>query len=175
MIDKISAKFGRQLWETPIGFKYICDRMLESDVVLGGEESGGIATKLHLPERDATVSALLLAEVMAWHGKRLGQLVTMLHHEFGEHHYGRADLTLKQGQKEKAIGHFADAKFKQFLDWPIIRREDLDGVKIYLGDVGWAMVRASGTEPMLRIYAETTRAEITRRLLDEVTTFVRSL
>ena len=113
MIDKISAKFGRQVWETPIGFKYICDRMLESDVVLGGEESGGIATKLHLPERDATVSALLLAEVMAWHGKRLGDLVAMLHHEFGEHHYGRVDLTLKDGQKEKAIERFADAKFKR--------------------------------------------------------------
>jgi phosphomannomutase len=175
MIDKISARFGRQLWETPIGFKYICDRMLENDVVLGGEESGGIATKLHLPERDATVSALLLAEVMAWHGKRLGQLVTMLHHEFGEHHYGRADLTLKHGQKEKAIAHFADGRLRHFLEWPIVRREDLDGVKIYLGDVGWAMVRASGTEPVLRVYAETVRAETTRRLLHEVTAFVRGL
>lgn len=175
MIDKISAKFGRQLWETPIGFKYICDRMLESDVVLGGEESGGIATKLHLPERDATVSALLLAEVMAWHGKRLGELVAMLRREFGEHHYGRADLTLKDGQKEKAIAHFENEKFKHLLDWPIVRREDLDGVKVYLGDVGWALVRASGTEPMLRIYAETTRAETTRRVLDEVTASVRRL
>ncbi len=175
MIDKISAKFGRQLWETPVGFKYICDRMLESDVVLGGEESGGIATKLHLPERDATVSALLLAEAMAWHGKHLGDFVAMLHHEFGGHHYGRVDLTVKDGQKEKAIRRFADAKFKHFLDWPIARREDLDGIKVYLGDVGWAMIRASGTEPMLRIYAETTRAETTKRVLDEVTAFVRKL
>jgi phosphomannomutase len=175
MIDKLSAKFGRQVWETPIGFKYVCDRMLESDVVLGGEESGGIATKLHLPERDATVSALLLAEVMAWHGKRLGELVAMLHQEFGEHHYGRVDLTLKDGQKEKAIAHFADVKVKHFMDWPITRRENLDGVKVYLGDVGWAMVRASGTEPMLRVYAETTRAETTKRVLDEVTTLVRKL
>jgi phosphomannomutase len=175
MIDKISAKFERQVWETPIGFKYVCDRMLESDVLLGGEESGGIATKLHLPERDATVSALLLAEVMAWHGKRLGDLVAMLHHEFGEHHYGRVDLAVKDGQKEKAIERFADAKFKNFLNWPIVRREDMDGVKVYLGDAGWAMVRASGTEPMLRIYAETNRAETTRRVLDEVTAFVRKL
>jgi phosphomannomutase len=175
MIDKIAAQFGRQVWETPIGFKYICDRMLESDVLLGGEESGGIATKLHLPERDATVSALLLAEVMAWHDKRLGDLVAMLHHEFGEHHYGRVDLILKDGQKEKAIERFADAKFNHFLDWPIIRREDMDGVKVYLGEVGWTMLRASGTEPMLRIYAETTRTEITKRVLDEVTASVRKL
>ena len=175
MIDKVSARFGRQLWETPIGFKYICDRMLESDVVLGGEESGGIATKLHLPERDATVSALLLAEVMAWHGKRLGDLVAMLHREFGEHHYGRVDLKVREGQKEKAIERFSDGKFKKFLDWPIVCREDLDGIKVYLGDVGWAMIRASGTEPMLRVYAETTRAATTKHVLDEVTTFIRNL
>jgi phosphomannomutase len=175
MIDKIAEKLGRKVWETPVGFKYVCDRMLQSDIVLGGEESGGIATKLHLPERDATVSALLLAEVMAWHGKRLGELVAMLHREFGEHHYGRVDLTLKDGQKEKAIERFADAKFARLLDWPIVRREDLDGIKIYLGDVGWAMVRASGTEPMLRVYAETTRAETTRRVLDEITSSVRKL
>jgi phosphomannomutase len=175
MIDKIAAQFGRKVWETPIGFKYICDRMLESDILLGGEESGGIGTKLHLPERDATVSALLLAEVMAWHGKRLGELVAMLHREFGEHQYGRVDLTVKAGQKEKALAYFADTKRKRVLDWPIVRREDLDGVKVYLGEIGWVLVRASGTEHMLRIYSETTQPETTRRVLDEVTSLVRKL
>src|SRR6202007_1222922 len=90
MIDKIAAQFGRKVWETPIGFKYICDRMLESDILLGGEESGGIGTKLYLPERDATVNALLLAEVMAWHGKSLGELVALLSHKFGGRSYNRA-------------------------------------------------------------------------------------
>ncbi|MGC2332962.1 MAG: hypothetical protein WA581_16025, partial [Candidatus Acidiferrales bacterium] len=175
MIDKIAGKFGRKVWETPIGFKYICDRMLEGDIVVGGEESGGIGTKLHLPERDATVSALLLAEVMAWHGRPLGELVAMLHREFGEHHYGRVDLTLRDGQKEKAIARFSDQKFRKLLDWPIVRREDLDGVKVYLGDIGWVMVRASGTERMLRVYSETTRPETTRRVLAEVTTLVQKL
>ncbi len=175
MIDKIAAKFGRKLWETPIGFKYICDRMLEGEIVVGGEESGGIATKLYLPERDATVSALLLAEVMAWHGKRLDELVAMLHSEFGEHHYGRVDLTLRDGQKEKAIARFSDAKFQKLLDWPIVRREDMDGVKVYLGEIGWVMVRASGTERMLRVYSETTRPETTQRVLAEVTALVQKL
>src|SRR6202030_281434 len=137
-IDKIAAKFGRKVWETPIGFKYICDCMLEGDVLIGGEESGGIGTKLHLPERDATVNALLLAEVMAWHGKRLGELVAMLHSEFGEHHYGRTDLALKAGQKEKALEYFSNPKLTQLLDWPVVKREDLDGIKLYLGQVGWA-------------------------------------
>ncbi|HUA00526.1 MAG TPA: phosphoglucomutase/phosphomannomutase family protein [Candidatus Aquilonibacter sp.] len=175
MIDKISGKFGRKVWETPIGFKYICDRMLEGDIVVGGEESGGIGTKLYLPERDATVSALLLAEVMAWHGKRLGELVAMLHREFGEHHYGRVDLELREGQKEKAIARFSDAKFARLLDWPIVRREDLDGVKVYLGEIGWVMVRASGTERMLRVYSETKGPETTRRILEEVATLVQKL
>ncbi|MGD1211939.1 MAG: phosphoglucomutase/phosphomannomutase family protein [Candidatus Acidiferrales bacterium] len=175
MIDRISEKFGRKVWEMPIGFKHICDRMLESDIVIGGEESGGIGTKLHLPERDATVSALLLAEVMAWHGKRLGELVAMLHREFGEYHYGRVDLTLKQGQKERAVELFLDVGFDRLLDWPIVRRENLDGVKVYLGDIGWVMVRASGTERMLRVYSETTRPETTQRVLDKVTALVKSL
>jgi len=175
MVDKIAERFGRKVWEMPIGFKHICDRMLQSDILLGGEESGGIGTKLYLPERDGAVNALLLAEVMAWHDKRLGDLVAMLHREFGEHHYGRVDLTLKDGQKERAIARFADAEFDRLLDWPIVRREDLDGVKVYLGDIGWVMVRASGTERMLRVYAETTRLETTRRVLDEVTALVQRL
>ncbi len=175
MIDKIAAKLGRKVWETPIGFKYICERMLEGDIVLGGEESGGIGTQLYLPERDASVSALLLAEVMAWHGKRLGELVNMLRREYGEHHYGRVDLTLDEGQKEKALEYFAAPKLARFLDWPVVRREDLDGVKIYLGDIGWAMVRASGTEPMLRVYSETTRPETTQRILKEISALARGL
>jgi phosphomannomutase len=175
LIDKIAASFGRKVWETPVGFKYVCDRMLESDVLLGGEESGGIGTKLHLPERDASVNALLLAEVMAWHGKSLGELVAKLHTEFGEHHYGRVDLTLKNGQKEKALEYFGGPALKAFVDWPITHRENLDGIKIYLGEIGWVMVRASGTEHMLRIYSETARPETTRLLLDEVTRKVSSL
>ena len=175
MIDKIAAQFGRKVWETPIGFKYICDRMLEGDILLGGEESGGIGTKLYLPERDATVNALLLAEVMAWHGKHLGELVAMLQGEFGQHHYGRVDLTLKSGQAERALTHFAAPKLNHFLDWPVARRENLDGIKIFLGDIGWVMVRASGTEHMLRVYSETTRPETTRRVLEEVAKLVRAI
>ena len=174
MLDKIAAKFGRKIFETPIGFKYICELMLERDILLGGEESGGIGTKLYLPERDATVMALLLTEVMAWHRKSLGELVAQLHAEFGEHHYGRVDLELKPGQKERAIAHFADAKMARLLDWPIARREDLDGIKLYLGAIGWVMLRASGTEPMLRVYSETTSPAATRRILDETCTIVRS-
>jgi phosphomannomutase len=175
LIDKLAAKFGRTLREVPIGFKYICELMLEQNILVGGEESGGIGTNLYLPERDATVSALLLAELMAWHGKSLGELLGALHAEFGEYHYGRVDLDLKPGQKEKAIEHFSDGKVKKLLDWPIARREDMDGIKLYLGEAGWVMVRASGTENLLRVYSETNKPETTRRVLSSVTEVVRNL
>ncbi len=181
MLDKIAAKFGRQIYEVPIGFKYICEMMLERDILLGGEESGGIGTKLYLPERDATVTALLLVELMAWHGKGLGELVRDLQKEFGEHHYGRVDLELKPGQKERAIAYFSDAPssgkkpLTRWLDWEIIRRENMDGIKLYLGEIGWLLVRASGTESMLRLYAETSRPGTTRRILDETAAFVQNL
>lgn len=174
MIDKIAKKFGRALFETPIGFKHICALMLERDILLGGEESGGFATKMYLPERDATVSALLLAEVMAWHGQRLGDLVRMLHAEFGEHHYGRVDLELRKGQKEKAIEHFG-SRVGKLLEWQIARRENLDGHKLYLEDGGWILVRASGTEQMLRVYVETRNPEMTARVLEEACGQIRDL
>jgi phosphomannomutase len=149
--------------------------MLEGNILLGGEESGGIGTKLYLPERDATVSALLLAEVMAWHRKSLGELVALLHAKFGEHHYGRVDLELRPGQKERALEYFSDSNLARIGEWPIVRREDLDGIKVYVGELGWVMVRASGTEHMLRVYSETTRPETTKRLLNEVSALVQSL
>jgi len=175
LIDKLATKFGRKLHETPIGFKYICELMLEQNILIGGEESGGIGTSLYIPERDATVSALLLAELMAWHGESLGELLAALTAEFGEYHYGRVDLDLKPGQKEKAIAHFADAKLTRILDLPVVRREDMDGIKLYLGAAGWVMVRASGTETLLRVYCETSRLVTRQRVLDAVTKIVHAL
>ena len=175
LIDKLATKFGRKLHEVPIGFKYICELMLEQNILIGGEESGGIGTSLYLPERDATVSALFLAELMAWHGKSLGELLTALHAEFGEYHYGRVDLDLKPGQKEKAIAHFSNGKLDRLLGLPVVRREDMDGIKVYLGEAGWVMVRASGTENLLRVYSETSKPETTHRVLNAVTQIVHEL
>src|SRR6516165_10375286 len=175
LIDKLAAKYGRKLHEVPIGFKYICELMLEQNILIGGEESGGIGTSLYLPERDATVSALFLAELVAWHGKSLGELLAALHAEFGEYHYGRVDLELKPGQKEKAIAHFSDGKVSHLVDFPVVQRENLDGIKLYLGEVGWVMVRASGTENVLRIYSETGKPETTSRVLTSVASLVETL
>jgi alpha-D-glucose phosphate-specific phosphoglucomutase len=174
LIDKLAAKLGRKVHEVPIGFKYICELMLEQNILIGGEESGGIGTSLYLPERDATVSALFLAELMAWHGKDLGELISGLYEEFGEHHYGRVDLDVTARQKEAAMAWLSDGDAKNTLEWPIVRKETMDGVKLYLGEIGWVMVRASGTENLLRVYAETSQQQATRRVLDAVTDRIHS-
>lgn len=175
LIDKLAAKFGRKLHEVPIGFKYICELMLEQSILIGGEESGGIGTSLYLPERDATVCALFLAELMAWHGKSLGDMLRALYAEFGEYHYGRVDLDVAPAQKQKAVAHFSDSKLTRFLDWPVSRRENMDGIKIYLGEIGWLLVRASGTENLLRVYCEMSKQDLTQRVLDAVSKLVRTL
>ena len=175
LIDKLGAKFGRKLHEVPIGFKYICELMLEQNILIGGEESGGIGTSLYLPERDATVSALFLAELMAWHGKSLGQLLAELHAEFGEYHYGRVDLDVQPSQKEKAVAHFSSDKTTTLGDWPITHRENMDGIKVYITDLGWVMVRASGTENLLRVYSETSTRATTQQALAVVTKLVHAL
>jgi phosphomannomutase len=149
--------------------------MLQRDILIGGEESGGIGTSLYLPERDASVSALFLAELMAWHGKSLGELLAVLHAEFGEFRYGRIDLDVRRGQKEKAIAYFTSEKTKRVDSWDVTRRENMDGIKLYLGDIGWVLVRPSGTENLLRIYSETSLAATTKRVLQATVAAVNAL
>lgn len=175
LIDKLAARLGRTIHEVPIGFKYICELMLDTNILIGGEESGGIGTNLYLPERDATVSALLLAELMAWHGQQLGQMLDALEAEFGGHYYGRRDMNVRPAQKELAMKHFASRRFSRLLDWTVTRREDLDGVKVFFGDAGWLLVRASGTEHLLRVYAEMDSQQSMERVLAAVAAEISAL
>lgn len=178
LIDKLAVKLGRKLHELPIGFKYVCELMLEQNILIGGEESGGIGTSLYLPERDATVSALFLAELMAWHGKSLGEMLTNLYREFGDFHYRRVDLDVTARQKDQAIAWFSDNSTSKIGKWRVANRESIDGVKLYLsdsgGEIGWVLVRASGTENLLRVYSETSLLETTESVLDAVKSHVHS-
>ena len=183
MLDRICLKHGRELIEHGIGFKYVCDCMLEREIVMGGEESGGIGFQRHLPERDGLLNSLLLAEVMAEEGKTLGQLVADLQEEYGEHQYGRIDLDLPEEVKNGAIARAKALKPGDpvFAGMPIYCQEDLDGVKFYLDNPEamskpkaaetWLLLRASGTEPLMRIYTESCSKESVAKLLDSARGF----
>jgi phosphomannomutase len=183
MLDRICKKYGRELLEHGIGFKFVCDYMLEREIVMGGEESGGIGFQRHLPERDGLLNALLLANVMAEEGKTLGQLVADLQAEYGEHHYGRIDLHIPDDIKNAAIARARalNAGDPAFGSIAIVRRETLDGVKFYLdmpeaqgkpnAAETWILFRASGTEPLMRIYTESVSPEAVNRLLESGRTF----
>lgn len=174
MIDRLAEKYGVPLHETPIGFKHIADLMLERDLLAGGEESGGIGIRPHLPERDGLLISLLLAEIMASEGKALAECVADLQKEFGPLHYRRVDLHLDPAQKQRAQVFLARDDLRTLGDWKVVGREDLDGIKLYLLNAGWVLTRASGTEPVLRIYAEAPTPELAARVVRTVENLVRS-
>ena len=183
MLDRICAKHGRELIEHGIGFKFVCDYMLEREIVMGGEESGGIGFQRHLPERDGLLNALLLANVMAEEGKTLGQLVADLQAEYGEHQYGRIDLHIPDDIKNGAIARARALTIGDsvFAGMKILRQENLDGVKFYLDNPEaaskpnaaetWLLLRASGTEPLMRIYTESCSKESVAKLLESARAF----
>ena len=180
MLDRICAKYGRNLIECPIGFKYICDLMLERDILIGGEESGGIGITRHMPERDGILNSLLMAHIMAEEGKPLGQLVSDLQQKYGQHHYGRLDLHLSHAVKDDAMRR-AGAKPGRIGSFGVQKVETLDGVKFFLdaptygnGAEAWVLVRASGTEPLLRIYCEAASRELVSQILKETEAFVQA-
>ncbi len=176
LVDKLAARYSLPLYETPIGFKYICDRMLSTDILIGGEESGGIGIpSLGGPERDGILMSVLLAEAMAYYGKSLGELVAELHREFGPHHYGRVDLELRPDQKDRAVEEVSRESLDRFVGYGLLRRENMDGVKLYLENGAWLLVRPSGTEPLLRVYVEAESQEAVREALSRTEKFVRGL
>ena len=181
MVDRIAKKHGRRLHECPIGFKYIADLMMDHEIVIGGEESGGIGYSRYLPERDGILNALLLANVMAEEKKPLGQLVADLQKEFGPHYYGRRDLHIPDSVKQAAITRASAETTTRLGRYNIVRKEDMDGVKLFLeapapqnGAEPWVLLRASGTEPLLRVYSEAASPELVSEILGQAESFVNT-
>ena len=181
MLDRIAAKHGRRLHEHGIGFKYVCDLMLEREILVGGEESGGIGISRHLPERDGLLNTLLIANVMADERKTLGELVDGLQEEFGEHQYGRIDMHIAEPLKQSAIRR-AQAGLGEIAGMKVLRVETLDGIKFFLENSEcagrpnaaetWLLLRASGTEPLLRVYCESCSEGAVSRILAAAREFV---
>jgi phosphomannomutase len=181
MLDRIAAKHGRKLLEHGIGFKYVVDLMLAQEILIGGEESGGIGISKHLPERDGLLNSLLLANVMADEKKTLGELVAALQAEYGEHQYGRVDMHITEELKQSAIFR-AGQGVRDFAGMKVLRVETLDGIKFFLENAAcagkpnaaetWLLLRASGTEPLLRVYCESCTVESVQSVLKAAQEFV---
>ncbi len=166
IIPKMCAKYKLKLHETPIGFKHLCRLMTERNIIIAGEESGGIGIQNHLPERDGIFNGLLLAEIMAVRRMKLSKLVQELFDEFGEHHYDRVDVHMSQKDKEKVLNKYS-SPIKKIGSFQIRKVDKADGFKYYVDD-GWVMIRASGTEPLVRFYAESNDPKKVRALLAAV-------
>jgi len=155
-VEKLCKHFGLESETVKIGFKYICEIMLHDDVLLGGEESGGIAIKGHIPERDGIWIGLVIWEFMAKSGKTLEQLIDEVYQIVGAFSFERSDLHLKEDVKNRIVENTAKGAYKQFGKYNVRKVVDTDGYKYFFDDENkeWLLIRASGTEPVLRTYAE---------------------
>ncbi len=167
MINRLAEKYGLEVIETPVGFNYIAEWMLQDDVLIGGEESGGISFKGHIPEGDGILMGLLLTEIVAESGVPLDEMVADLLAEVGPAHYKRVDLRLSRPiVKEKMVKQLAEDAPSSIGGVEISSVNTMDGVKYLLADDSWLLIRPSGTEPVLRVYAEAREPEQVSRLLE---------
>jgi phosphomannomutase len=175
VIELLAGKLGLEVLETPVGFKYITDAFLEGQadedraVLIGGEESGGLSSRGHIPERDGLLNSLLMIEAMAASGKSLPELFADIEAEVGfRHHYDRADLHLSDRFDKAAL--LAEAQtFAEVAGRSVEGVNTRDGVKLTLAGGASAMFRASGTEPVVRVYVEAQSEDDLRAILDEAT------
>jgi alpha-D-glucose phosphate-specific phosphoglucomutase len=154
MIDRLGEKYGCPVYETPVGFVYLGPKMMETDALTAGEESGGYAFRGHIPERDGILSGLLLLEAMVRTGRRPSELLAALYAEVGPHEYDRVDITLRGDEREAIRERVAAAEPGNIAGFRVESRDTVDGFRFHLEGGWWLLLRFSGTEPLLRIYAE---------------------
>jgi phosphomannomutase len=154
MVDKMCAFYGLPLVETGVGFKYICAEMLKGGVLLGAEESGGIGFAHHIPERDGIAAGLMLLELLASEKISVNKMLAKLERQFGPYHYGRIDTHFPLEQRAALMEFLKNNPPAKLLRSPLASLKSFDGVKYVAEDSSWLMLRGSGTEPVLRIYAE---------------------
>ncbi len=167
MLARMAERYGLPIETTPIGFKYIAPKMITGKVLVGGEESGGIAVMGHIPERDGIYIGLLIAEIMVERQKKLSELVQELFDEFGPHYFYREDLHMTEEVKQRIMQRLQEEGLQHVAGEPVVSVETLDGIK-FRTPSGWVLVRPSGTEPVLRVYAESTTLEKARAMVQEI-------
>lgn len=164
-ITALANAYGLDIEITKIGFKYICEKMVTENVLVGGEESGGIAIKGFIPERDGIWIGLTLWEFMAKTGKSLDDLIKEVYEVVGSFAMGRIDLHITEEIKQNVLANCKAGKYTTFGNYTIEKVEDLDGFKFHLGNGEWVMIRASGTEPVLRVYSESSTQDKAEAIL----------
>jgi phosphomannomutase len=165
LIYKVARKLGLTVHETPIGFKYICDIMRKENVLIGGEESGGIAFQDYLFERDGMLSGLLLMEMMAMRGQTFEEILRNVEKEFGKLYYVRNDINYPNELKPKLFDRLKTRPPQEFAGHKVKKVNSADGMKFTFDDDSWLLFRLSGTEPILRIYSEATSQELAETLV----------
>jgi alpha-D-glucose phosphate-specific phosphoglucomutase len=166
MVDRLAARYDLPLHETPVGFNHIAEHMIRGDVLMGGEESGGMSIQGHIPEGDGVLMGLLLLEVIAAAGVSLSELVEELLQDLGPSHYARTDLRLSRPvAKSEMVRRLTEAPPASIGGVQVQGVSTVDGVKYLLADDGWLLIRPSGTEPVLRVYAESPEAKMVREML----------
>jgi phosphomannomutase len=166
MIDRLAKRYGLKLHETPVGFNHIADYMMKEEVLIGGEESGGISFKGHIPEGDGPIMGLLLVEMIAAGKKPLVEMVDELLTEVGPVVYERIDLRLSRPVAKAEMTDFLTQKApKQIGGEKVTEISQRDGVKYIMSDDSWLLIRPSGTEPVLRVYAEGRSPEMVKALI----------
>jgi phosphomannomutase len=166
LIDRICRAHGLKWAEVPVGFKHICVKMRETDVLIGGEESGGIGFQGHIPERDGIVANLMLLEMLAARGKRISEIARALQKEFGASAYDRIDMHYPLEKRATLLETLQSQPPKDVLGSALAEMKTFDGVKYIAKDDSWLMFRTSGTEPIIRIYSEAATAARVKKLLE---------
>ncbi len=167
MLFKLGELYDVPVFETPVGFKYIGPIMIRENALIGGEESGGYGFRGHIPERDGVLSGLYILSMMAQLDQRPAQLIDYLYSKVGPHHYDRVDLTFDPGQRQAVQARLQASEPHELAGTRVSQVDTLDGYRFRLEDGSWSLVRFSGTEPLLRIYGETSSPERLRRLLND--------
>ncbi len=167
LVDRICQKEGRKLHKTPVGFKYVADIMLKEQVAFGGEESGGYGFGFHIPERDGLLSGLMILEMVQLHGKPLTEIIQDVFNEFGTAYYERIDLKVVGDQGRELVKKLRGEPLSELAGMKVKEVDLTDGVKLIFEDDAWLLFRASGTEPVLRIYAEAPTKDELKKLLEE--------
>ena len=171
MIDNMCKDHGIKLYETPVGFKYISDLMINEQIIAGGEEAGGMGLPNYIPERDGILAGLLLLEMMVYEKKNIGKILAEVEKKYGRFYYDKTSISMKSVVKTLD----PVKKLEKVLGQKVIAVKDYDGVKLELADDSWIMVRASGTEPILRAYAESKSPKRTRELLNYALELAKTL